>query len=337
MSNSIYRYPLNPPVSDKGNAGDLESPTEFIDYLAMRRYAINYNDSDSNYYGLNLPGNKVSKIHRNERVYLAIPNQIQTQYQPNYRQVDIGVAGVAAAGLMNSGGNMDQIVETIQGAAAAALPEFASAAIASSASNINQMLGLAGNIDANALQALTKGKVFNPFTEQLFSNMSFRTHSFSFKFFARSGREAQEIFKIINYIKFGSVPIIGGADADEFQTDSSNGDSSENNQDFENLFATDGARRARSARYFEVPDKFELSYRRLNAKGDYDTGGYPLHHRIKDSVCAGIQVNYTPDGSYNSFRHLLSGQPQIMVPSVAVNLTFIETSIITQKDITAGY
>ena len=137
-------------MSDKGNAGDLESPTEFIDYLAMRRYAINYNDSDSNYYGLNLPGNKVSKIHRNERVYLAIPNQIQTQYQPNYRQVDIGVAGIAAAGLMNSGGNMDQIVETIEGAAAAALPEFASAAIASSASNINQMLGLAGNIDANS-------------------------------------------------------------------------------------------------------------------------------------------------------------------------------------------
>jgi len=33
----------------------------------------------------------------------------------------------------------------------------------------------------------------------------------------------------------------------------------------------------------------------------------------------------------------MSGQPQIMVPSVAVNLTFIETSIITQKDITAGY
>ena len=47
---------------------------------------------------------------------------------------------------------------------------------------MNQALGLAGNVDASSLLAIGKGKVFNPFQEQIFSNMNFRTHQFTFKF-----------------------------------------------------------------------------------------------------------------------------------------------------------
>ena len=38
------------------------------------------------------------------------------------------------------------------------------------------MLGIGGNINANTIAQLAGGKVFNPYTEQLFSNMTFRSH-----------------------------------------------------------------------------------------------------------------------------------------------------------------
>ena len=35
------------------------------------------------------------------------------------------------------------------------------------------MLGLQGNIDANGLEGLANGRVFNPYQEQLFAQMNF--------------------------------------------------------------------------------------------------------------------------------------------------------------------
>ena len=32
----------------------------------------------------------------------------------------------------------------------------------------------------------TNGRIFNPYSEQIFQGMSFRTHNFVFKFFARN-------------------------------------------------------------------------------------------------------------------------------------------------------
>ena len=207
----ILRYPTRPPVPENVGGDDVESPTEFIDYISFRRYQIKYSDTKPGYYGLNLPNNEVDKQFADNRVYLAIPNAVQTSYQPQYNQVDLGVAGVAAAGLLGSSGNLDSIVNTIQTGARDSQPEFAASAIASAANNLGQMLGLAGNLDANSLQALTKGKVFNPFQEQIFKNMAFRTHNFNFKLFARNVDEAKEIYDIIQWMKIGSVPKIGGA------------------------------------------------------------------------------------------------------------------------------
>ena len=57
--------------------------------------------------------------------------------------------------------------------------------------------GVQGNLDASVLSGLRHGKVFNPYTEQLFSQMNFRNHSFNIKMLARNYREAQEIKNII--------------------------------------------------------------------------------------------------------------------------------------------
>lgn len=334
MSGKILRYPLKPPVPETAGGDSVESPTGYIDYISFQRYQINYKDTNTGYFGLNLPNNSVKKVRAANRVYLALPNNIQTNYQPQYNQVDLGVAGIAAAGIIGGGTGVDNLVNSVTNFANAAQPEFAASAIAGAANNLGQMLGLAGNLDANSLQALTKGKVFNPFQEQIFKNMAFRTHTFSFKLFARSSDEAKEIFDIIRYIKFGSVPKIGGSGG--FETDL-DGDG------FQGRIRDSAAfKSASGSRFFEIPDKFEISYKRLAPNAEFSSKGLELHHKIKDSVCAGIQVNYTPDGSYNAFRAISAGAgnnafSQIHVPSVTLGLTFIETSIISTKDIEEGF
>ena len=304
---TVYRYPLNPPVT--GNTA-VENPTQMVDYVMFQRKRINYDDGNgTNYYGLNVPNNKVAVENNKARIYIAMPQNLQTAYQPTYRKVDMGVMGMAMAeGLSSS--DLDGVVTALQQAATSTIPELTTGALAQTAQGAAQMLGLAGNADANALQALTQGKVFNPYSEQLFSNMQFRTHSFSFKMFARSERESQEINNIIKYLKQGSLPIYG--DSDE----------------------------GKPARFFEVPDKFDIKFVRLSPDGKTLSDSEDLHYKIHTSVCTGVSVNYTPDGQYNAIKNnnLGTGDDKpLQVPVVSVNCRFTETQLVTQQQIKEGF
>ena len=70
--------------------------------------------------------------------------------------------------------------------------EFASSTAANIASAFGGQLGMAGKIDANSLQQMTKGRVFNPFAEQIFKSMAFRQHAFNFKMYFSRSHKRQE-------------------------------------------------------------------------------------------------------------------------------------------------
>ncbi|AFD02848.1 T4-like baseplate tail tube cap protein [Synechococcus phage metaG-MbCM1] len=101
---------------------------------------------------------------------------------------------------------------TIQTAARSAVPELAAATIAGPVGSLNQLIGGEGNVTASDLLAVGQGRVFNPFAEQIFKEMQFRTHSFSFKLFSRSMNEAKELYNIITYLKTGAAPRLKGID-----------------------------------------------------------------------------------------------------------------------------
>lgn len=279
----------------------------------FQRKRISYDDGGTNYYGLNLPNNKVNTKPDSDKVYIAMPQNLQTAYKPTYRTVDLGVTGMAMArGMVNM--KSENLAQTLQDAAAAALPEFTTGALAQLAQGAAQLGGLSGNVDANTLMQLTKGKVFNPYTEQMFSNMQFRTHSFSFKMFARNERESQEINNIIKYLKEGSLPIYGRGDG--------------------------GPGTGSAARFFEVPDKFDIKFIRLSPNGTSLSNSEDLHFKIHTSVCTGIDVNYTPDGQYNAMKNnnLGTGDDKpLQVPVVTLNCEFTETQFVTAKDIETGF
>lgn len=305
---AIYRYPLRPPSEGNRLA---DNPTETVDYVMFERNRIVYDDSNQKaYYGLNTSSNVVKRKPNKSRVYIAMPNGITTAYTPTYRQVDLGVAGMALASGMTDM-TSEGITATLQEAAKAALPEFQIGALAQLAQGGAQMLGLAGQVDANSIMQLTQGKVFNPYTEQMFSNVQFRTHAFSFKMFARDENESVEIAHIIKYLKQGALPSYG--------------------ED------SDGKK---SKRFFEVPDKFDIKFVRMDPSGKMKSLSEDLHFKIHTSVCTGVDVNYTPDGQYNAVKNSSTGvgsDTPLQVPAVTVNCKFTETKFVTQSEIKDGF
>ena len=329
---TIYRYPLRPPAT--GNTS-VENPTKNVDYVMFQRKRIQYDDSNgSAYYGLNIPNNSVAMNTNPDRVYIAMPQNLSTQYAPTYRQVNVGVAGIAAAtGL--SIDSFDSAAAALQKAASDALPEFAMSTLSDITQGASQFLGLAGDATANDILALSRGKVFNPYTEQLFSNMQFRNHLFSFKFFARDDAESRQINHIIKYLKKGALPIYGSASGTGIIKQDDEDKFNKLVDDIDNKLSGTGA-----ARFYEVPDKFDIKFIRLDPNGDGSTISADLHHKIHTSVCTGIDVNYTPDGQYNAIKNATLGvenDAPLQVPAVTVNCRFTETQLVTQAQIDQGY
>ena len=218
--NITLRYPLKPPVASNEDfiGDDATGSTGATDYLRIQRKRTKYKygsggaagDTGGTFFGSNsltfTDQNTVRDYHRTS-CYIAIPPGINAQYQPVYRQVNLGVGGAAAMQAMGSD-NFNALATSLQQAAAAILPEFAASAVASGANAISGFFGTQGQLDANSLQGLLTGKVFNPYTEQLFQQMNFRNHSFAIKMLARNFKEAKEINDIIQYVKVGAHPVL---------------------------------------------------------------------------------------------------------------------------------
>ncbi len=324
---STLRYPISP-VVDRAN--DEPFPTEAVDYIHIQRSRINYKDTGGGYKGMNMPGSESNLVRNDTSVYLAMPKNISTAYQASYAKVNMGVAGAMASTMINPGGTtFDDAAKSISDAAGAAVPGLAASVIAGSVSSLNQLIGGEGNVTASDLLAVGQGRVFNPFAEQIFKEMQFRTHSFSFKLFSRSLNEAKEIYNIITYLKTGAAPRLKGIDEKQLfgLFDQEGGGNTITST------ATTGALAAN--RFFEIPDKYELRFVRYDPEADTISEAGGLHFKIKPSVCTSINVNYTPDGQYSSFQTVDQGA--VSVPAIQLDMQFTETSVINQGSIAQGF
>ena len=364
---TIYKYPLKAPVDDSGNE-NVEAPTGAIDYLCLKRSRIIYNNSDKkNAHQFDPSQSSLTGVQRKRMdgcVYLAMPPQLSTSYQAAYSHQDVGLVGLGMAEAWGQD-SMDEIVKQIQGAAGMGVPEFASTTATGLANAFSGMLGLAGKVDANSLQQMSKGRVFNPFAEQIFKSMAFRQHQFNFKLLARSEKEAEEIQKIITWIKAGATPEIQGVQnkedglsglSDGTLTASilMKGDKELDKDSVDKKKKVGDEYRklldkSMAQRFFKVPDHFDLKFLRVkpgdennwwNPAGGTDfqegTNTTSMHFKIHSSFCNNIGVNYTPDGQYTSFKSIKTGR-QIQVPAIALSLQFIETRLVSKHDVLRGY
>ena len=350
MASTILKYPLKAPV--EGDYLDSEdAPTGRTDYLRIQRFRTNYAQSQNGYGGDNLPNNNVSTSLSPNIAYLNIPPGLTTSYQADYDQINMGALGVlaaqTAAGIAGGGNAADTITSSLQSAASSAFPEMAYNKGASITQSLGSTLGMDTGVSGGALQALTKGRIMNPFTEQVYNGIPFRNHTFDFKMFARNKKDAESIMSIIKYLKMGTVPCLGDADAGELDllSQGTSGDGTTTSNGNTNGFTaqTTTGQINTSGRFLLVPDKFLLEFVRMDPRTDSITR-LP-HYRFHPCVCTNVTVNYTPDGQYVSFKDAIAdlsydettGSRQLLVPAVQLTLNFSETRIMTKQDVIAGY
>ena len=252
-------------------------------------------------------------------VFLYMPEDVEVKYAAswgdksftNIQRDALRVAGAAAAvkpgaaitamvdGARNMTGRVDFVIA--QG-------------IVSTLNNLPGNIG--GSNDINQVLSSTTGTVLNPNVELLFEGFGLRNFSHTWKFAPQNEDEAREVKRIINTFKQASLPRYG-TDAGVFENLKKN---LLDNRSGGGQQQSDINREQTNANYIGVPDLVDVQYKKGSKL-------HPYLPKWKYCVISNVDVSYTPDGSFATYK---SGSP------VATQLTvgFQETKLVYRNDIT---
>jgi len=245
------------------------------------------------------------------RIVMYMPEDISTGYQTDWTGKgfsNIGMnalrtAGNAAAG--DGGATITSFVNSLK-AASTALPSAAAQGIATGINALGN-----DNVTTDDVLQGALGVVLNPNTELMFQGFKLRSFGLKFKMSARNEAEAKDIAKIIGTFKKVSLPSFGPNP--QGPTGSIGG------AILDAVTPGEGAPEASNNNYIGVPGLCTVQFMKGNA----------LHpHLPQYKVCAitQVDVNYTPDGTYNTFT---DGRPV----AVELGLQFSETKLVYSNEI----
>lgn len=168
----------------------------------VAEYLQKYLDVDANGKEIvkRLEGNVFRRIRRTtDAIALYMPDTLNFTYNQSYSDVSttaiLGKLATAAAGASM----LDDIIKS------GLTPENTTNATAFAVQALRDFNAL-GDTATLGLAAL--GQASNPGLELLYTSPSFRSFRFDFMFYPRSQREAKEVMKIINKLKFHQAPEI---------------------------------------------------------------------------------------------------------------------------------
>lgn len=236
-------------------------------------------------------------------IVLYMPEDMSTSYQGSWNGREFGpLAPIALAGagqimgmgqsqIKSEGGN---IINQIGGIGIQGLLPYAGASLI--AQGMNSVPGFGGGVSTNDVLASTKGQILNPNTEVLYQGPQLRTFSLTFKMVPRTSSEAELIKQICIQFKRASLP--SGAEGTA-----------------KNLIG--------------IPKILKVTFKQATSK-DTAAKDNPWISQYKYVALGGVDINYTPDGSWSTYR---DGSP------VATQLTlqFQELKLVYESDIDSGY
>ena len=142
-------------------------------------------------------------------ISLYIPNSPQAKYGAEFNIENIGtLMGGGMAGELNVMGTFDKMKEGFESGGISGALEAASgsglgsvlARTVASAGNLPRELGLGDLNVSGAIRSATR-TVRNPYKEQIFQTMGFRSFAFEYKFAPRNERELRDVMEIITLFK----------------------------------------------------------------------------------------------------------------------------------------
>jgi hypothetical protein len=238
-----------------------------------------------------------------DHIVMYMPEDIQAQYGADWEGKNISNIGRGALGTGGAISGFDL------GAAAQALTEAGKTVAEgfTQGTNVAKLVSdilKAGNFDTLSTQDIFSGgtgRIFNPNTEVLYQGPQMRTFTLNFKLQPRNDIEAKEIKKIINALKKAMLPKMNEGSA--------------------LLFGT--VKDANLKGFVGVPDVVDVKFKRGGAN-------HPFVSQFKPCAITGLDVNYTPDGSWATYT---DGSPV----STTIRIDFRELKMVYSEEIEKGF
>lgn len=222
-----------------------------------------------------------------DTVALYMPDTLQFSHQQNYNSIESGGTALAAAAAL-SGSTVD-LYRATGGINEAFGKQFMRNASPFMASMLASAAGGLGQVAFS--QAF--GVVQNPMLELLYSKPDFRSFRFDFMFYPRSQREAEEVQKIIDRLRFHQAPEVAQGGTGGF--------------------------------FMVPPSEFDISF---YYKGQIN----PNIPKISTCVLTSLDVDYAPNGftAYEVPGQPASLGGTGMPVATRLSLNFRETEIMTK-------
>jgi hypothetical protein len=230
-----------------------------------------------------------------DAVALYMPDTLLFSHNQEYNNLDPGkeVAGqlfAAAPGLIEA--------YEAAGGGPAGFSKAAIAALKSGAARAFLQNSFNSSTSQLALLGLSGGKVLNPMLELIYSSPTFRTFQYDFYFYPRSEKEAFEVQKIIERLRFHQAPELGLTESGQL----------------------DGL--------LTPPSEFEIKFY-------YGGSQNPNIPSIGTCVLTNIDLNYAPNG-FNAYEVPGENKPTLgktgMPVAIQMTLQFKETTYLTKED-----
>lgn len=214
-----------------------------------------------------------------DTIALYMPDSLKFSYGQSYRPLELG-SGTLAVGAAFASSSYEQIKNN----ETSNMANFAA----------NFLAQKSGQPILKALAAAGTGLVTNPMLELIYSSPSFRNFSFSFMLYPRSEKEAEQVQKILDTLRFHSAPEI---------------------------------KRNTGGFFLIPPSEFDISFM-------YNGSANPNIDRVSTCVLTNMSVDYAPKGFHayevggeNDAKLGRTGMPV----GIGLTLSFMETQILTKE------
>lgn len=236
-----------------------------------------------------------------ETIFLPMPQDLANELKSDWQAKSFTRLGKTAISAL-AGGDFQKLGSLKD--AAGNLQAFQSAI---SASILNKIPGVAGNLTLNDISGSTRGIVLNPNAEVLYDSPNMREIGMVFKMVPKNRRDAYNIKMICDTFRAASLPTFGGSGGIE-SFEAGGG------RDPVNLTADN---------FIRVPYLCKFSFMT-------GSGTNKWLAQFKPCAITRVQVNYTPDGTYAAY-----GDSSPIATELSIN--FLESKLIYQNEVAEGF
>lgn len=199
-----------------------------------------------------------------EHCFLYMPASVTYSEGASWAAEELGAVGnMISQGLRAKGGGIKDLLSNFGAGAAGNLAKAATVGISAAAAGVSGILGAGAMLGGLSSGLGHAGRVAtNPYAEQMFSGVDFRTFTFEFTFVATNLEEYREVKNIIKMFRFHSRPsyAIGGSDG-----------------------------------IYSYPNEFGIYFKTMK-NGKYINN---VHlPRLHQCVCTKVDTNFTPDSQW---------------------------------------